>query len=76
MKQKKIFSFSYKHVAKNRRFLSGNLKARTRLENMKSQECYETSSENFLKSPTPNFFQHFQNPLTHPPLPPHKYITF
>ena len=42
---KKIFSFSQKHVAKNKKFLSENLKAKAKWKNMKSHECYENVSE-------------------------------
>ena len=40
IKKKKIFSFSQKHVAKNSKLLSENLKVKAKLKNMKSQECY------------------------------------
>ena len=40
-KKKKKNSFSQKHVAQDSNFLSENLKAKAKLKNMKSQECYE-----------------------------------
>ena len=43
-KTKKIFSFSQKHVAKNWKFLSENLKGKAKLKNMKSQERCEIFS--------------------------------
>ena len=45
MKTRKMFSFSEKHVANGREFLRENLKAKAKLKNMKSQECYEKYSE-------------------------------
>ena len=44
-KTKKIFSFSQKHIAKNTKFLSENLKAKGKIKNMKSQEWYEKLPE-------------------------------
>ena len=41
---KKIFSFSKKHVAKNREFLSENLNAKAVLKNIKSQDCHKNIS--------------------------------
>ena len=40
-----MFSFSQKHLAKNRTFLSENFKAKANLQNVESQECYEKFSE-------------------------------
>ena len=44
-KTKKIFNFSQKYVAENKKFLSENLKAKAKLKNMKSQECYGKFSD-------------------------------
>ena len=44
-KTKKIFSFSQKHIAKNMKFLSENLKAKGKIKNMKSLEWYEKLPE-------------------------------
>ena len=44
-KTKKIFSFSQKHIAKNRTFLSEKSKAKAKFKNTKSQKCYENFSE-------------------------------
>ena len=35
----KYLVFRKNNVTKNRKFLRGNLKAKTKLKNMKSQEC-------------------------------------
>ena len=43
-RSKKIFSFSQKHLAKNRTFLSENFKAKAKLQNVESRECYEKFS--------------------------------
>ena len=44
-KTKKIVNLSQKYVAENKKFLSENLKAKAKLKNMKSQECYGKFSD-------------------------------